>query len=56
LGIKTVAEYAENDAIIQELRSMGMDYAQGYGVCKPKPLFEGSLGAVSLPRADAAVA
>jgi len=54
LGIKTVAEYAENDAIIQELRSMGVDYAQGHGVCKP--LFEGSPGAVSLPRADAAVA
>jgi EAL domain-containing protein (putative c-di-GMP-specific phosphodiesterase class I) len=42
MGIKTVAEYAENDAIIQELRSMGVDYAQGYGVCKPTPLFERS--------------
>ena len=40
MGIKTVAEYAENDAIIEELRSMGVDYAQGYGVCMPTPLFE----------------
>ena len=51
MGIKTVAEYAENDAIIQELRSMGVDYAQGYGVCKPTPLFEPSPEAVSLPQA-----
>ena len=51
MGIKTVAEYAENDAIIQELRTMGVDYAQGYGVCKPTPLFERSAEAVTLPRA-----
>ena len=46
MGIKTVAEYAENDVIIQELRSMGVDYAQGYGVCMPTPLFERSPEAV----------
>jgi len=40
MGIKTIAEYAENDAIIEELRTIGVDYAQGYGVCKPSPLFE----------------
>jgi diguanylate cyclase (GGDEF)-like protein len=39
MGIKTVAEYAENEAIIKELSTMGVDYAQGYGVCKPTPLF-----------------
>ena len=43
MGIKTVAEYAENDAIIEELRAIGVDYAQGYGVCKPSPLFEPKL-------------
>jgi EAL domain-containing protein (putative c-di-GMP-specific phosphodiesterase class I) len=56
MGIKTVAEYAENGAIIQELRNMGVDYAQGYGVCKPTPLFERSPGAGSLPRTVVAVA
>lgn len=56
MGIKTVAEYAENDAIIQELRSMGVDYAQGYGVCKPTPLFERSPQAVLLPGVVAAIA
>ena len=39
MGIKTVAEYAENEGIIAELRTMGVDYAQGYGVCVPTPLF-----------------
>jgi EAL domain-containing protein (putative c-di-GMP-specific phosphodiesterase class I) len=56
MGIKTVAEYAENGTIIEELRGMGVDYAQGYGVCKPTPLFEPSPVAVSLPRTVAAAA
>jgi EAL domain-containing protein (putative c-di-GMP-specific phosphodiesterase class I) len=38
MGIKTVAEFAESEGIIQELRSMGVDYAQGYGVSLPAPL------------------
>ena len=39
MGIKTVAEYAENEAIIHQLRGMGVDFAQGFGVCLPTPLF-----------------
>ncbi len=38
MGIKTVAEYVESTEILQELRKMGVDYAQGYGIAKPKPL------------------
>jgi diguanylate cyclase (GGDEF)-like protein/PAS domain S-box-containing protein len=34
----TVAEFAENQSIIDILDDMGVDYAQGYGVCLPKPL------------------
>jgi EAL domain-containing protein (putative c-di-GMP-specific phosphodiesterase class I) len=34
----TVAEFAENQSIINILDDMGVDYAQGYGVCLPKPL------------------
>jgi len=56
MGIKTVAEYAENDAIIQRLKSMGVDYAQGYGICMPTPLFERTPEAVSLTRPVAAIA
>jgi EAL domain-containing protein (putative c-di-GMP-specific phosphodiesterase class I) len=39
MGIKTVAEYAESGTIIEELKTMGVDYAQGFGVCLPTPLF-----------------
>ena len=40
LGMCTVAEYAENDAIVARLRDIGIDYAQGYGVERPRPLDE----------------
>ena len=39
MGKQVVAEYAENEAIIEKLRIMGVDFAQGYGVCLPSPLF-----------------
>ncbi len=38
LGIKTVAEFVENDAILRCLRELGVDYAQGYGIHVPEPL------------------
>ena len=38
MGIKTIAEFVENDAILQRLKELGVDYAQGYGVGKPLPL------------------
>jgi diguanylate cyclase (GGDEF)-like protein len=34
-GKKTIAEFAENAEIIQMLTSLGVDYAQGYGVAQP---------------------
>ncbi|MDX1571660.1 MAG: EAL domain-containing protein, partial [Xanthomonadales bacterium] len=38
LGKRTIAEYAESDAIIDALDEIGIDYVQGYGVEKPRPL------------------
>jgi len=38
LGIETVAEYAETPELIAALRDIGVDYAQGYGVAKPRAL------------------
>jgi len=38
MGIETVAEYVENDDIAQEVRRIGVDYAQGYAFGKPEPL------------------
>lgn len=37
MGIQTIAEFVENDAIMEALRKIGVNYAQGYGVEKPKP-------------------
>jgi len=38
MGKKTIAEFAENQAIIDELGKIGVDYAQGYFNGKPEPL------------------
>ncbi|MFH7241957.1 MAG: EAL domain-containing protein [Spirulina sp.] len=38
MGLKTVAEYVENDAILQCLEALGVDFAQGFGIAKPIPL------------------
>ena len=38
MGIKTVAESVEDDAILQRLRFIGVDFAQGYGIEVPRPL------------------
>ena len=40
MGLKIIAEYVEDDKIIALLRKMGVDYGQGYGICKPTPLNE----------------
>ncbi|WP_290583777.1 EAL domain-containing protein [Ketobacter sp.] len=37
-GLKTVAEFVEDQAIVECLRKLGVDYAQGYGIEKPRPL------------------
>jgi diguanylate cyclase (GGDEF)-like protein/PAS domain S-box-containing protein len=37
-GKKTIAEWAENAEIIEILRSLGVDYAQGYGIAQPQRL------------------
>ena len=39
MGLQTIAEFAENDATINMLKEIGVDYAQGYGVAMPA-LFE----------------
>ncbi len=35
LGKKTIAEYVENEAVLDKLRDMGVDFAQGYHIGKP---------------------
>lgn len=40
MGKKTIAEFVESEAILDELRTIGVDYAQGYHLGKPRPLQE----------------
>jgi diguanylate cyclase (GGDEF)-like protein/PAS domain S-box-containing protein len=37
LGMKTIAEWAEDNATVQTLVEIGVDYVQGYAVSKPRP-------------------
>lgn len=43
MGKKTIAEFVENERIKEILEEIGVDYIQGYGVAKPKPLTAFSL-------------
>ncbi len=38
MGIQTIAEFVENDTILEKITALGVDYAQGYGIAKPQPL------------------
>ncbi|MGB5642135.1 MAG: PAS domain S-box protein [Gammaproteobacteria bacterium] len=40
MGKKTIAEFVENAAVLERLREIGVDYAQGYGIGRPKPIDE----------------
>ncbi|WP_392534032.1 EAL domain-containing protein [Nostoc sp. C117] len=37
MGLKTIAEFVENDAILEKIKALGVDYAQGYSITKPCP-------------------
>jgi diguanylate cyclase (GGDEF)-like protein/PAS domain S-box-containing protein len=37
MGKSTVAEFVESDEIVEALREIGVDYAQGYAIGKPAP-------------------
>jgi EAL domain-containing protein (putative c-di-GMP-specific phosphodiesterase class I) len=37
-GLVTVAEFVENHDIEERLRQSGVDFGQGYGIEKPRPL------------------
>ncbi len=40
MELKTVAEFVESEAILERLREMGVDYAQGYHIGRPQPLLD----------------
>ena len=37
LGMKTIAEFVENDEILRELQVIGVDMVQGFGIGRPEP-------------------
>lgn len=43
MGIRTIAEFVENDDIIEQIQLVGVDFAQGYGISRPKPLSDKTL-------------
>lgn len=40
MNLKIIAEYVENEQIVEILREMGVDYGQGYQIAKPRPIEE----------------
>jgi Amt family ammonium transporter len=38
MGMETIAEFVENDLILAKLRSIGVNYVQGYEIGRPRPL------------------
>lgn len=40
IGVKTVAEMVETDDVVAKLSEIGIDYIQGFGVSRPRPLVE----------------
>ena len=38
LGIKTVAEFIENEQLLDVVRDSGVDFAQGFFIGRPQPM------------------
>lgn len=39
MNLKTIAEFVESESVLAELRRIGVDYAQGFGIGTPSVLF-----------------
>jgi diguanylate cyclase (GGDEF)-like protein/PAS domain S-box-containing protein len=40
MGIKSVAEYVENEETLEALRGISVDFAQGFGIAMPQPFMD----------------
>lgn len=38
MGIQTIAKFVATEAILENVRALGINYAQGYGIAAPRPL------------------
>lgn len=43
MGKRTIAEFVENDAALEAIRTLGIDYAQGFGIALPEPVPQSDL-------------
>lgn len=50
MGIQTVAEFVEDELSLLELERIGVDFAQGYHLGKPQPMYE-AVALLSMQRA-----
>ena len=41
MGLKTIAEYVENQSILKKIQELGIDYAQGFEIDRPTFLMGG---------------
>lgn len=48
LGMKTIAEFASTVEIVDNLRGMGVDYAQGYAVGRPQPFSDSIVATLAM--------
>jgi len=49
MGKRTIAEAVESKEIFDELRRIGVDYAQGFGIAQPRPLSALEVGTETRP-------
>lgn len=40
IGVRTIAEFVESEEIVAKLKEVGIDFAQGFGISRPRPLAE----------------
>ncbi len=54
VGAETIAEFVEDEATLEQLRAMGVDYAQGFGLAKPSALTD-LIEELDLPQSSTAL-
>lgn len=52
MGIKTIAEFVENEAIVKQLHTIGVDYMQGNHLAMPQPISRFTAQGLVLSRRD----
>ncbi|HPF58883.1 MAG TPA: EAL domain-containing protein [Candidatus Competibacteraceae bacterium] len=48
MGMETIAEFVKDHEVLEKLRTIGVNYAQGYGISKPRPLGDLTVPGLSL--------